>query len=69
MNVNNSRSSRKYDDSHYMDADLHIESHFGKRGDRSVETQTNDTEVHCTHQFISFIRVRNDLVQSTLSDH
>jgi len=38
VNVNNSRLSREYDDSHYMDADLHIESHFGNRGDRSVET-------------------------------
>lgn len=31
-----------------------------ERGDRSVETQRNDTEVHCTHQFISFIRVHNE---------
>lgn len=60
VNVNNSRLSGKYDDSHCMDEDLHIESHFGKRGDRSAETQRNDTEVHCTHQLISLIRVRND---------
>ena len=39
---------------------IFILSHILERGDRGVETQRNDTEVHCTHQFISLTQVRND---------